>query len=129
MTHKVYYDEGKDVVRMFFIGDVTVEDAAEIASALGAIPEGKRKHILIDVSETLTSALMSKEVRKAMSEKFKPLGRNKTAIVGASPVIRMIVKALTSMIGTADLNRYFAKEAEALAWLKDGAGNKQEEKN
>jgi hypothetical protein len=119
MTHKVFFDEQKDVVRMFLIGDVTVEDAASIASALGAIPAEKRKHILIDVSETRTSALMRKDVRTAMSEKFKPLGRNKTAIVGASPAIRMLVKALTAMIGTSDLNQYFASEEEALVWLKE----------
>lgn len=120
MKHKIYYDEDKQLLHIEFIGDVTVEDCAEIASVLKSLTaEQKSGGFLIDVAGTRTTTLVDKELRQALSQEFVDVGKVKTAIIGATPVLRMLVKALVAMIGTSDISRFFTTEEEAIAWLKE----------
>jgi len=121
---EVWFDKEQEIVRMRFVGDITSEEYSRINRELLAnIPSEKRKLQLVDL--TACSAMkVDRKTRKEIAAEIKAteVAGTKAAIIGSSPVLRMLTKVFFAMRKEEDAKVRFCKtEEEALAWLKGDA--------
>ncbi|MBN2379302.1 STAS/SEC14 domain-containing protein [candidate division WOR-3 bacterium] len=118
MKHNIYYDSDSQVVVMQVIGEVNADDAAMMMEKLsGLLANNSGTNILADFrqSPNLNLDRQSRGIIQNAAKKFK---FGKAALVGVSPVTRMIAKVILAVLGKIEESRFFNAEDEALAWLK-----------
>jgi hypothetical protein len=119
MEHKVSYDPNTDIVHVDIIGPVMRNDAGELVDALEQnAKKGKTNLLLADLSQT-PNLNMDRETRRYIQEKGKSIYYDKMAVIGASPVTRMLAKIVMGVIGRPDTIKFFTTEGDAVGWLKD----------
>lgn len=114
----IYYDEEQQILfakplRNFSAGEMKIllEEMAE------KLEDKERRCLVADVSLVPTLQL-NRETRKLLQEQGKRLALEMMAIVGASPITRMLAKIVTTVLGIRNTSRFFKTTDEALAWLK-----------
>ena len=123
--HKIYYNEDKDVLYVVLGKDnhFGAKAQREYTKIAHEVFKGRteNRNSIIDLSNS-KSGLMSKKYRKELAEEIKknPLPVDKTAMVGATPTVRMFAKVVTKLSRSAITNTRFVKsEEEALEWFKN----------
>jgi tRNA threonylcarbamoyladenosine modification (KEOPS) complex Pcc1 subunit len=121
MKSDVWFDEEAGVVRMRFVGNITNEEYTRINRELLAnISPEKRRFQLVDLTASTTMKI-DRKTRKEITAEIEAtdVAGTKTAIVGASPMVRMMTKVILAMRKEKDAEtRFFKNEDEALTWLK-----------
>jgi hypothetical protein len=84
--------------------------------AVDDLNAGGHRPLLVDMTGT---AVFSRDARKVFSQ---PCSAPRIALVGTSPVDRVIANFALGMFANPVPTRFFTSEAAALAWLSDGAG-------
>jgi hypothetical protein len=93
---------------------ITESAAREAVAAVNNICAGQRHPMLVDMTET---ASVTRPARAVFAE---PSAASIIALLGASAVDRVIANFILGVSTTPVPTRFFAVEAEALAWLRDG---------
>jgi hypothetical protein len=122
MKHEIWFDEDTGVLRFKLIGQWTVENFREAMTRMQELFEGKEHRYLIgDVSEA-SPQKYTKEFRKLVAEETANVQLDKVAIIGASPVLRMMAKMLIAAGRIARKvpmeTRFCKTDEEAVKWLK-----------
>lgn len=127
MKLEAFYEEAAGVVKMKVTPEAHFDEreSAEFMEHPESLFEGKpNRYLICDVSENPARS-MSKEGRKWMSEHASRIdhasgiGIEKIAIVGSSPVTRMIAKIMVTTLKKANSTQFFRTESEAFRWLKE----------
>lgn len=133
MKLEAFYEEAAGVVKMKVTPEAHFDEreSAEFMEHPESLFEGKpNRYLICDVSENPARS-MSKEGRKWMSEHASRIGDasgighasgigiEKIAIVGSSPVTRMIAKIMVTTLKKANSTQFFRTESEAFRWLKE----------
>jgi hypothetical protein len=119
MNHEVRFDEKQYILHVRFVEEVTPEEYREVSQHILSMPEAKRQRILIDVSEA-SMPKWSREVRQALAESTDTPVNTRTAVIGISPALRVLSKAIIRVAGKHSETRFFKTEEEAIRWLKEG---------
>lgn len=118
MEHKISYDPKTDIVHLDIIGPVMRDDAGELVDALEKnAKKGETNLLLADLTQT-PSMNMDRDTRRFIQEKGKSIYYNRMAVVGASPITRMLAKIVMGVIGRPETLKFFASKDEAVHWLK-----------
>jgi DNA-directed RNA polymerase subunit F len=117
MNHEVRFDEKQGILYVRFVEEVTPEEYREVSQQILSMPEAERRRILIDVSEA-SMPKWSREVRKALAESSTAPPNTRSAVVGISPALRVLSKAIILVAGKRAETRFFKTEQEAIDWLK-----------
>jgi hypothetical protein len=115
------YNDKEDILYLKILSVMEIEDIRELMPRFQKMFEGRaRRYALVDMSESvqLGSDVMTKEMREAYKELGDLMNADKAAIVGATPVLRMIAKIVIAVTRRAKTTRFFKTEGEALRWLK-----------
>lgn len=121
MIPDVRYDEENEVLRIKFTEVWTEEDIPAFFERMGKLFEGRpRRVVLGDVSEAKPQNY-SKEFRKMIADESARLGFEKTAVLGANSILRMMAKILLAVLKNKlpMKAKFFNSEEEALDWLKE----------
>lgn len=125
MKSDVWFDVENGIARMKLVGKVSSEEYARVnRKMIETIPAEKRKKQLIDLSAS-EQIKLDRETRKKISEEMRDseVPGTKSAILGASPAIRMLTKIMLAMQkGTDTETRFFDTEEQAINWLKKSEG-------
>ncbi|MBD3285312.1 hypothetical protein GF338_03145 [candidate division WOR-3 bacterium] len=117
MKHKVFYNPEVNSAVLHIVGDFSREDAEKTIESLNKIfRDNPETNLLADFSQSLNASL-DKDTRKLIQENGGNLRFNKAALVGVSPMTRMIAKIVLVVIGKINESRFFKTEEEALKWL------------
>ncbi|MBN2380577.1 STAS/SEC14 domain-containing protein [candidate division WOR-3 bacterium] len=119
--YKLSYNDEDDILCLKIFGVITGEDLREMMPMLQKILDGKpRRYVLIDMSHSVQAGpnVMTKEMREAYKEMTVLMDSDKSAIFGASPVVRMAAKIALAVTKRWENTRFFKTEEEAVAWLK-----------
>ncbi|MBD3285636.1 hypothetical protein GF359_04180 [candidate division WOR-3 bacterium] len=120
MIPETRFDKDKGAVVIKFTEVWAEKDIPVLFSKLRELLEDKPRRLLIaDVSEAAPQKY-SKEFRRLVGEETPTLKLEKTAILGANPVVRMMAKVLmAAMKKKIPFNaEFFKKEKNAVEWLK-----------
>jgi hypothetical protein len=122
-SHKIFYSNKKDVLYVILGKDhhFGAKAQREYTRIAHEVFKGRasNRNSIIDLSNS-KSGLMSKKVRKKLADEIKnnPLPVDKTAMVGATPTVRMFAKVITKLSRSAITNTRFVKsEEEAIEWF------------
>ena len=116
------YDDKDDILYLKLMGHIEEKDLPELMSTFNKLFEGKsRRYVLADMSESgsFDSKVMTKEMRESYKKFTDSMNTDKTAIVGASPTMRMVAKIALSITGKSKTTKFFKGKEEALRWLKE----------
>jgi hypothetical protein len=120
VDHKIYFDEDSGVARIDLHGPIHREDAQSIIRRIDEVfKDQKHRYLLNDVSG-LPSLQIDKITRRTLQEGGKKLAIEKIAVLGASPMIRMIAKVVIGVLGNNTDSKFFKTYKEAVDWLKEG---------
>jgi len=92
------------------------ESGEFIVGLLELLDRGEHRYLLCNVSGSANSR-SSKEMRRWITKQGERMRLEKTAVVGASSVMRMIAKVMVAAIGQSEKTRFFKTEGEALRWF------------
>ncbi len=115
------YDDDNDILYLKILGSIEREDLQKLTSRFNELFEGKpRRYVLTDMSESITldSKVMTKQMRETYREFSDLLNADRSAIVGASPSMRMVAKIVLAITGRSKDTKFFNAKEEALSWLK-----------
>jgi hypothetical protein len=121
-NNKAWYDTARNCLVLDMVEDFEAKDVGEwtnvLKSALADKTDGR--FVVIDVSQS-RSLSMSAETRKALQDDSANLSdfMDKTAVVGASPAVRMMAKIIIRLQGNGK-TKFFSDIDAALAWFKEG---------
>ena len=90
---------------------VELEDAQAAIAAVDELCQGRRRPLLIDMTGTLSLS------RQARIEFAAPNAASRIALLGSSPVDRMIVNFCLRVNPAPCPTRFFTSATEALGWL------------
>jgi len=122
--HRIYRDDENNIIRMEVVGKFDVADAEESVKLLdGLLSDCRGDHLLADLSGS-PNLTVDRETRRLLQVQGKELVFDKMAVLGASPVTRMIAKVVMSVLGRASTVSFFSAEKDALAWFTDEAGTR-----
>lgn len=116
--YKVWLDaQGGDFGRTMIVGESNDEMARRISEEVLRVVAGRAKPMdwLIDLNK---NTRITSRARKIFVELQKNPMIGKMAFVGASVFVRVTVNFITAASGASSNVRHFAKESEALTWLK-----------
>lgn len=113
MNHQVSLDSRNNLI-VRLSGELTPEEVSTVTKKMIELLKPLEKvHVLMDVSE------LKKVPPKAREEMAKsPLPPSeKIAVVGATPMIRVLGTLVLKVVPEVKKSRFFSDESEALAWL------------
>lgn len=122
MNKILRFDEEHGVLRMeipsyWEPGHFDENEAFEIIDQVQELyKDREHRYMLVDVSRSPGSGV-SKEFRRWMAEQATRIGLEKVAIVGASPITRMVSRIVMAALGKSNDSRFFRTDDEALRWL------------
>jgi len=119
--YELSYNEEEDILHLKIMGVMESEDIRELMPRLQKMFEGKaRRYAIVDMSESvqLDSKIMTKEMRETYKEMGNLMDADKSVIIGATPVLRMIARIVIAITGKAKTTQFFKTKEEGLAWLK-----------
>ncbi|MBD3286650.1 hypothetical protein GF338_09975 [candidate division WOR-3 bacterium] len=118
MKHKVYYNDKDKIAEAKYVGDISLDDTKKITGQLKKNLEGKsNRSIIADISEIPTLKL-DRDVRTKMAEMGKELKLDKIAVLGATPMNRMLGKIVLTLFGKSKDTKFFETKEEAISWIK-----------
>jgi hypothetical protein len=121
-TGRAWFDEENGIVRFEVRSDVeqTREDAKYNFRAVKEVSAGARYPLLIDLSRAKN---VSKEARDSYGGADHRMYAKALAIVGTSPISKMIANIWFAVYGDKDVpTKAFGSVRDAIAWLKGFAG-------
>ncbi len=98
---------------------VTGELAREAVNGLAVVCDGRRLPMLVDM--TATKAL-TRPARVVFAEKSSA---SRIALLGRSPVDRVIANFIFGVNGVPVPTRFFTDELQAIAWLTESSGARE----
>lgn len=117
-NYEMWFDNEHGVLFVKTLAMLEKKDVDEMIPKIAEVFDGKEhRYILGDLSENPTG-LLSKGARTAFKENAENLVVEKIAILGANPSIRMIAKIALTIMGKADIAKFFKTRDEAIVWLK-----------
>ena len=119
MTHMIKMgDDG--IVRTAFVGDMSEQGVeALVKDALPFIEASSVENPTPVLHDSSQSGKYTSRARKAILRFFTDPRIGKIAVVGARPYTRVLLSFLLKASGRTNM-RLFAKEHEAVTWLKEG---------
>ncbi|MBD3286602.1 hypothetical protein GF338_09730 [candidate division WOR-3 bacterium] len=116
IQHKIRFDEEQGILRLQVLDDFTPESIDEMFTKVKELFNGKEpKLILVDISK-MPNLSLDKNTRKLLQEKAVPF--DKMALLGATPITRMMAKVILTVLGKSASTYFCRTENEALSWLK-----------
>ncbi len=120
MKYELSYDDENDVLLLATNGEPSNDDVAALFSAIDRLLEGKpRRYVLADLSRGTPSEKVDKETRRLYREYAKKAEVERAAIVGASPVLRIMTKIILAVMGRTSNASFFETREEAIKWLTE----------
>lgn len=116
------YDDQNEFLYLKIEGILEIEDLRQMMPSFNKLFEGKKhRHILIEMDEKaqVDANFMTKELRNTYKEFMSHVDADKSAIIGSSPIVRMVSKVAIAVSGKSKVTRFFKTREEALAWLKE----------
>ncbi|MBN2379299.1 STAS/SEC14 domain-containing protein [candidate division WOR-3 bacterium] len=120
-SYNLTYDDKSEILSLKVLRPLDREGLIDLELGIQKLLKGKPlRNVLVDMTESVqfSTDFMNKEVRNSYKVLMEQMNVEKSAIVGASPVIRMIAKIAISVSGKSDVNKFFETREEAMAWLK-----------
>ncbi|MBN2379295.1 STAS/SEC14 domain-containing protein [candidate division WOR-3 bacterium] len=115
------YDDKDNILYLKILGVMEIENIRELMPRFNKMFEGKpRRYALVDMSESvqMDTSVMTKEMRDAYKELGNMMDADKAAIVGATPVLRMIAKIVIAITRRAKTTQFFKTKEDAVSWMK-----------
>jgi hypothetical protein len=123
MKHKLWFDEGNDILVFEIIGAYATEEALKSETLLRKAFENRPfQQLLVDLSQA--GPMESRETRKIQNESMCKAGVTHTAFVGANAATRMIARVMIKLSSKSLPSQFFITTDEAVSWLKDHRGSK-----
>lgn len=114
---EVHYDAEKEILFVNPFRNVSPEEMRILLEEMIRILEGKtHRRLLADVS-SVPGLQMNKETRNILKEKARELNLERMAVVGASPITRMLAKIVTTVLGVRGDTKFFRTVTEAVDWI------------
>ncbi|MBN2380563.1 STAS/SEC14 domain-containing protein [candidate division WOR-3 bacterium] len=117
MKHQVFYDKKTRILRLSFIGKVEIGELQELVHKLNSIPGEYKLYTLVNLTE-MKMPNWDRQTRETLASGLNQEDYPRVAIVGASPVIRMLARMFTPFLNRKQAIAFFETEEEATAWLK-----------
>ena len=120
MKSDVWFDEKEGVVRMKIAGKISNEEYRKVnRKMIDTISAEKRTRQIVDLTEA-EAMNIDRKTRKEIAEEMhsSEVEGTKLAIIGASPMTRMLTKVILAMRKQKSETRFYKNEEEALTWLK-----------
>jgi len=122
--HKARFDNKEGIMYLHIGGEgYTAENNREFQKiseeVFAGMEDNRNVMVILENSDSIHS--MTKDARKEMMDDMKKTGgmkADKTAIIGASPSVRMFTKVLLKISGVKN-NKFFATQDEAKAWFNE----------
>jgi len=121
MKSDAWFDDKEGIVRMKIVGKISNSEYREVNRKLiDTISAEKRMRQIVDLTEA-EAMNIDRKTRKEIAEEMyaSEVEGTKLAIIGASPMTRMLTKVILAMRKLKSETRFFNSEVEALAWLKE----------
>jgi hypothetical protein len=116
MQHRIWFDPNDDLLRFNIVGRFSREDAKETLAEVKKLLEGKkRRFFLADISAS-PNLTIDRDTRKILQQDSPEF--EKVALVGATPVTRMISKVIVTVVGRSAVTKFCKTQEEALLWLR-----------
>ncbi len=120
MKYQVRYDDGRDVLMLELLGEMSREEILELFDNIDRLLQGKpRRYILADLSAAPIGNPVDSQTRQVYRECAKKVDIQRSAIVGASPVMRIMAKIIVAVMGRSSTAAFFATREEASSWLTE----------
>ena len=122
--HRAVLDEENNALVVNIEDDFESEDVEDYIDVVNEAFPGvvSGRHVIILFSKGSKGGIMTKEAREALKKKFeenKGANKDRIAIVGASPAVRMISKVIIKVTGSVS-TKFFKTKEEAFQWFKEG---------
>ena len=118
MNYRIWFDDKEKIVRVKIEGRFGSEDNREFIRKIENEFTGKDHHVVvIDVTEG-KFVMPGRENREKMVERIKQLDFERIAFVGASPLVKMMMKIIAMSLGRKGSVGSFATDDEALIWIQ-----------
>ncbi|MBN2379308.1 STAS/SEC14 domain-containing protein [candidate division WOR-3 bacterium] len=100
------------------VGNFTCEDATEtLKKAEGLLGTNPGMNVLANFSRS-PNLILDRETRRIIQKGAPKFEFQKVALIGVSPVTRMIAKVILVILGKVKESHFFETEEEAITWLK-----------
>jgi len=117
MEHKIWFDEGKQVLHLKIKGDFTTEDALNFGKKYNELLEGKPyRQIIVDLREG--GNMESRETRSITNDMLNKAGITEVAYVGASAANRLIAKVLMKLGSLKAESDFFKEFNDSFTWIE-----------
>ena len=110
------YDEERNLIWVKLIGQVTVEEYQHFADFVNSLPRERKMRYLVDISR-MDNSLFDRKTRNMVSESTERIPGSKIAMLGGSPITRMIAKTIVATMGKLHETGFFKTEEKAITWL------------
>gem|GEM_PF-3706846 len=118
MNYKIWFDRKEGVVRVKIKGRFGSEDNSEFIKRLEDAFSGREHRVaIIDVSEGNFS-IPKRENRERMVDRLRELDFERIAFVGASLLVKMMMRIIAMSLGRKGSVGSFLSEDEALIWIQ-----------
>ena len=128
MNYRIWFDSKAEVARVKIYGKFGSEDNSEFIQRLEDMFREKEHRVaVIDVTEGQFS-LPKRENREQMVGRIKRMDFERLAFVGASPLIKMMMKIIAISLGRKGSIGSFDADDEALIWIQSQKAHNKIEK-
>ena len=117
MKHRVDYDETRGVLNIRFVGEIKENEYLEISRSIKKLPPEKRMKLVINLSDN-NSSLHRQETREMLARGLERVPGSRIAVIGSTPVTRMMAKTFVASLGQPESTGFFKNEKEALRWIR-----------
>ncbi|MBN2378573.1 STAS/SEC14 domain-containing protein [candidate division WOR-3 bacterium] len=115
MDHQVSLDSKKNLI-VKLSGELTSEEVFSVTQKMIELLKPLEKvHVLMDVTELKN---VPPKAREEMAKSPLPPS-DRIAVVGATPMIRVLGTLVLKVIPNVKKSRFFSDETQALAWLNE----------
>jgi len=128
VNYRIWFDSKAEVARVKIYGKFGSEDNSEFIQRLEDMFREKEHRVaVIDVTEGQFS-LPKRENREQMVGRIKRMDFERLAFVGASPLIKMMMKIIAISLGRKGSIGSFDADDEALIWIQSQKAHNKIEK-
>jgi hypothetical protein len=120
MKHELLFNDKLNTFFLRLVDEITPEDYIAINEFYKTLKEPKPQKVLIDITRTkmTTWKAWDRKTRDKVNASILPFpSGTRVAVVGATPVSRMVLKVALGVYKAIKTSRFFKTEDEALGWL------------
>ncbi|MCF8373502.1 MAG: STAS/SEC14 domain-containing protein [Bacteroidales bacterium] len=117
MEHKIWFDDGQQVVHQQIIGEFTTEETRYFGKKYIELLDGKPyRQLIVDLRDA--GKMESRETRSVTNEMLNQAGFTEVVFVGANAATRMIAKVLMKLGSLKAESDFFGNLEDAIKWIE-----------